>query len=750
MSSWVVWAFVVALFAFLGFVSSHFSVATLRWVAAVTGVFLLVAITTYGLGSDTSSLYGSLQDAFDDGATRVVAALLWPVLSDHSLPVPGRITWIIILVAILVGYRQLEARAYSRQAPVLDITQLSEDQPGLAPAGGSESAVSAASATRAWRDLLVAELKFRLASMEMRSPGILPGGSASDAVTSVSEGVDSTSGTSRADGLAAIADGSGVAGGPLAGAVIRFLGILWPGPRRWQVRFWIEGPPPLASTEDAGGIRITVVVANQRSGVTVAARTVVAHSMDEAACMVAGYVALQVFASDPATPPWCYGASDGRDLGAVLLARKEQRYAENPDAARELLRTQLQILQQEGATGDWCAGVVLYELAQLHDLGRNHLTALRLHAVNREQHPRFLQNRYRLAMSLEMVASPSFTVGDPALIWDLISEALVILHRCGLPVSDKWRPEDVTESVHSSGICRISDRLSLELLAAAHAELLVIRRQLTLPALLWTSLQRRDERTIWRPYLRLRDRQSLRDGVCAAELLVAARIRAINPAHRLPQLTHYRSALRIAAAVAGTIDPILALLGKPAAMRGIAARPRRQPAPQDQARVLPWQRRTASWLAAYNTACLYALLVHLGQASDELVAVSLLRASSSRDTQVRPPNAWINIDPDFAPLRESAPGRFPEFERFMRDRRRQDQLRGLSPARCQPGSRPESTGSPRTDPGRRYRPVPGTRRPGRASQRDNSSRQPRAQVTLPEPGKTGARSARFEVRAGSV
>ena len=72
------------------------------------------------------------------------------------------------------------------------------------------------------------------------------------------------------------------------------------------------------------------------------------------------------------------------------------------------------------------------------------------------------------------------------------------------------------------------------------------------------------ERGIWRPYyLGLRLRQSFHDGVCVAELLVAARLRATQarlaaepgraqaPAP-VPSARHLRLGIRVAAAVAGS------------------------------------------------------------------------------------------------------------------------------------------------------------------------------------------------------
>ena len=76
------------------------------------------------------------------------------------------------------------------------------------------------------------------------------------------------------------------------------------------------------------------------------------------------------------------------------------------------------------------AGVARYELAQLHDLEGNHAKALRLHAINREDYPRFYRGRYRLGMSLEMIANPAFYLPDKEAT-DM-RESLRVLDRCGV------------------------------------------------------------------------------------------------------------------------------------------------------------------------------------------------------------------------------------------------------------------------------------------------------------------------------
>jgi len=72
--------------------------------------------------------------------------------------------------------------------------------------------------------------------------------------------------------------------------------------------------------------------------------------------------------------------------------------------------------------------------------------------------------------------------------------------------------------------------------------------------------------------------------------------------------------------------------------------------PRDRVRWLPWQTRTASWQAAYNAACLYAVLVQRGLAREEQVITSLRRVVGNRDSGLERPYDWISNDPDFAPL----------------------------------------------------------------------------------------------------
>ena len=199
--------------ALLLFTAYHFSVRTLRTVTAIIVLALLVAITAYGQSPPGGRVPSDLGDAFALGSDRLSGAFFhaaWELWSGRQAPAPGRLGWTVIGAVLVIGYRQCEAWALRRQAPTLDTSKLAEGQPCL----GADAA-SGDPLTGQRHDWLAAELKFRLAAVEVHSPPLLPGGS-------------------RSAALASIAEASGVTGAGLAGAVIRFFSALWPAPRRYE------------------------------------------------------------------------------------------------------------------------------------------------------------------------------------------------------------------------------------------------------------------------------------------------------------------------------------------------------------------------------------------------------------------------------------------------------------------------------------------------------------------------------------
>ena len=506
-------------FVLLAFVGYHFAVRTLRIVSAVFAATVIVAVTLYGVSHQAKAhqakAHASLADFFTSGFNHVSNALLRPLVqAPHQVPAPGQTGWLVIIAVLVFAYRQLEAWAMRWGPRSIDVSALDSDKQE-AQQGEAHSGM-----TDEQRRSLFAELRFRLPAVAVRAPAILPGGT-------------------KQNELASIAENSGVKGSGLAGAIIRFFGMLWPSPRRYRVRIWIERDEHSDSGGQSGAsiMRITVGLEDPRAGGNVATKTLVANGSGEAASVVAGYVARHVFAKDPTAPPWCVGSFDGDDLAAMLIAGQQRIIPGAPDDVRLSRNTQISVFEKCKLT----AGVARYELAQLYDLAGYRTKALRLHALNRRDYPRFYRGRYRLGMSLEMIANPTFDLSDKEAA-ARTHESLSILDRCRvttcaagmyeeivpgvLPCGQVKRRLDEQEGGLPAGVKKaLPDILKKELLTAAQREMRKIRRELTLWRVIRAMLLHRDERAIRKPYWRLRGRQSFHDGALVAELLLTVRQR---------------------------------------------------------------------------------------------------------------------------------------------------------------------------------------------------------------------------------
>jgi hypothetical protein len=629
MASWVAWGVLAIVAVLLGLVGTFFSVRTLRWFSVITAAAAVIAITRYGYGL-AQPPSSNLANAFTAGADAVIKDLLHVLWLGQPTPPPGPIGRGVVAVLILLGYRALEAWAMRRQAPQLDTSAVgdSTDDKDKQP------------------DPLTDELKFRLSAMEIRAPAILPGGS-------------------RTNELASIAEATGNSAAGLAGAVIQFFGTIWPSPRRIQLKIRAET-----------GTRVTVELQSSRTGSTLSTRTVATALDDETATMVAGAVARQIFAMDPTTPSWCYGALDGSDLGAWVLARQERVAAGSPDDVQKSRESQIKRMWQAAGNGR-AAGVVRYELASLLDLYAEdvdaldlhalRLNSLRLHAVNRAQYPRFYRGRYRLAMSLEMVSNPAHLPFGAEDTKTALDDTLKILRQAGLTTRE-LAGTDVSEP-DCDGRCTLSVSLRKELLTIAAVELRDIRRQLALWRVVQDTLLHRDERAIWLPHWRARHRQAFRDGVRVGELLVAVRLKFIErelgkaepcPDARIGYLTlkYLKLGMDITSDIAGDTglieslltDPLAADTARPAAG---APEPKLSDAP-DRVRWLPWQCCTASWQAAYNTACMYAAFADMAPETVARVVTALERAINNPDSEMERAYDWISRDPDFTAVENVA------------------------------------------------------------------------------------------------
>ena len=295
MNSWLVWVGFAITVVFLGFVGYHFTIRTLRFVTLTVAAAVVVLITRYGVIHPARGPT-DLVNAFIQGADKLSAAFFQPLLPGRHIPAPGRIGWLVIIAAVVFAYRELEVWAMHWQPPTIDTSRLGGDQ--RAAQQNSASGRPGGSMTDGRRpDRLVAELRFRLRAVQVRTPAILPGDTMPNA-------------------LASIAENSGVAGSGLAGAIIRFAGMLWPSPRRYRVRFWVE---PADGVERATtSRRVTVNLEDPQTGGSIATNTLPLRDLGEAAFVVAGYVAQQIFIKDPTAPPWSVGSFEGVDLAAML------------------------------------------------------------------------------------------------------------------------------------------------------------------------------------------------------------------------------------------------------------------------------------------------------------------------------------------------------------------------------------------------------------------------------------------------
>jgi hypothetical protein len=760
MNSWLVcWGgFALAVF-FLGWVAYHFTVRTLRFVTLALVVAGVVSVTRYGVTHSPPGPAAAvdLASAFTRGLDNLSSGFFQPLLPGPDTLVPGRVGGLVIVVFLVFAYRELEVWAMRWQPPAVDTSALDDGKSVTQKSGEQAGPGDGGSDGRRAHDKLLAELRFRLPAVEVRAPPLVPGGS-------------------TPNGLASVAENSGVAGSGLAGAIIRVVGMLWPSPRRWQVRVWVKcaaqsaaansarengqgDPSPTANCIADGkkpavaSIRMTVDLEDAQTGGSIATKTLAARDVDDAAARAAAYVARQIFRADPTTPPWSVGSFDGSDLAALISAKQQAELIHCPKDAHCVRYRQIDYLK-DAVCNSPGAGVARYELALLYDLEGYHAKALRLHAINRQQYPGFFRGRYRLGMSLEMIANPRFGLGNED--GDAVRESLHILDQCN--VTDRAK---ATYDVFPQS----SYELRKELLTAAKKELRKGRRRLTLWRIIWATFWHRDERAVLRPYWRLRERQRPHDAARVAELLVTVRQRLNEQEHRCTRekLRHVRKdrrrakrALHITAAITGDVTEIEETL-KPKTQDALksdqterrpdanaektqqrtpgvpeSCQPEWRPGEKSgKTRWLPWQHRTPSWQAAYNAACLYAALACSDEAcSDEdrqskmaqMAVRCLQRAVNDRNCEMERPWDWISTDPDLRSLRCCS----PDFSEFLAEQKQKDY----------PDADPDSDQNwhwVRCDGGRTC--VPAATEPGNS--------QPQQAPTLSRPRRGSPRAQRF-------
>jgi hypothetical protein len=621
MSSWLVWGVFAIAAVLLGWIGYHFTVRTLRFVTAGFALAVAMLVTRYGV-THPAGAPADVVNAFTHGMDKLCTAFLQPLLGGQLLA-HSRVVWLVIIAVLVFAYRELEVWAMHWQPPAVDMSALGRNRPGRALVGPGDDGPD----LQREHDQLVAELRFRLPAVEVRTPSVVPG-------------------AATANGLASVAENSDTAVSGLAGAVIRLAGMLWPNPRRYQVRIWVEAVDLQGAANGLEKARkVTVDLEDPQTGRSIATKTLVADDLDQAAEVVAGYVARQIFKADPTTPAWSVGSFDGGDLAALLSVQQlhvSRECGKNDSCVR---RRKIGILKKE-VCNSYSAGVARHELALLQDLEGDHMAALSLYAINREQYPRFYRSRYRLGMSLEMIANPAFPIDGEA--EGMLEEILGRLDRCG-----------VTDNAACK--CEIVGERSAELLKAAKNELRACRRQLMLWRIVWATFWHRDERAIRMPHWRMRERQRFHDGARVAELLVTVRQSLNGERCRFRDRMLARRAIRITTAITGDGTTIRKVLKNSPLLCMDVPPPGKN---STKTRWLPWQCRTPSWQAAYNTACLYAALEDRGTgprgSMAERVVASLRRVVDDRDCDMERPSDWISKDPDFSFLKASS-GIFNDF-----------------------------------------------------------------------------------------
>jgi len=115
----------------------------------------------------------------------------------------------------------------------------------------------------------------------------------------------------------------------------------------------------------------------------------------------------------------------------------------------------------------------------------------------------------------------------------------------------------------------------------------------------------------------------------------------------------------------------------------------------------PWRKRSTSWQAAYNTACLYAALadaarrchapVEVLRELEQRVITSLRRVVDNPQSELERAWDWIYGDPDFRVMRDDW-AKYPEFGKFLKELEQQEypaSMRGKCPV---PHAKPPAAG----------------------------------------------------------
>jgi hypothetical protein len=318
----------------------------------------------------------------------VVADALEPAVGGDTAARLGDYGWIALALLLLLGYRRLELinnRRYG--APILVdrfVTGPGDEGAGLE---------------------LQAAFRNRVAELDLREPPPVPGAESTAKPTT--------------GAVAALGAGDVPDPGTLRGVAARVRGLVLPAAgvtvEPTYARASSDGAAGAPAEADAGpdgrGAAapqadaehvVTVRLATTQGRRAHRARSFARATPQAAAEAAADFVVCDALTSARLTPSWARWRSDD---GAALAPYQAVLADTGRTGPRLPLREQIELLETARAASPG-TGLVLVELGHRYDLDERPLDALRTHLTAKALHPRFAQPRYRLAMSLAMLASP--------------------------------------------------------------------------------------------------------------------------------------------------------------------------------------------------------------------------------------------------------------------------------------------------------------------------------------------------------
>jgi len=458
-----------------------------------------------------------------DGADAVVGDLANPLMGDDVTARVGGWGWAVLVVLLVVAYRQLEIVNARRDVGPAIVA------PGESPSAAlEEEAKLAGERIRMWLGLA-----------ELREPAAVPGGEATHAVAEM------------------LQDEGSPASASLRWAVGLLQGTAFP-QRGYQVTPVLEPittPSPTAERERPGSVhrvaqnrlqqwyRLTVRVTELRTKRLVDLNAVDGPDLEQLAEQSGHWVARLVLARSDLVPSWATWQSEyGADIGAfqqVALDDRTERDRLTPEERERLLHRAIGFNPR--------SGLAHAALASIYTLDLRLAQALEHLVVARTDHPRFTVAGYRLAAVASMISQ------DPSAHWP--SEEPMARTSADDPESSELsdapetrrrlaklllRAKLVNQSDHDRLAAEDTrvDRLARIHRKIARRELRRLKRMTWLPVAAWYALAEPSERAHWMGLVRNRKRRvAQRIGIRSLLAIVALRQAiATGNAEEIPEL----------------------------------------------------------------------------------------------------------------------------------------------------------------------------------------------------------------------